>query len=50
MGCEARTLYESENGDRWHLVRDTRRGRVFVEHVASAPSGGQRTEIEIGAL
>lgn len=50
MGIETRTLYQSANGDRWQLARDVETGRVFVQHEANLPSGGRRTEIEIGAF
>lgn len=43
-----RVLYESPNGDRWLLARDSRSGRVFVRHEANVPSGGQATDMEIG--
>jgi hypothetical protein len=48
MAIEARRLYRSPNGDRWHLARDAASGRVFIRHEANEPSGGQVTEIEIG--
>ena len=48
MTTETRRLYRSANGDRWHLVRETDSGRVFIKHEANDPSGGQVTEIEIG--
>ncbi len=48
MTIETRTLYQSSNGDRWRLARDTETGRVFVQHEANLPSGGRIDEIEIG--
>jgi hypothetical protein len=45
---QTRELYSSANGDRWFLVRDSESGRVFVQHEPNRPSGGQRTQIEIG--
>jgi hypothetical protein len=50
MAVETRELYSSPNGDRWFLSRDPATGRVFVRHEANAPSGGQLTEIDIGAF
>ena len=43
-------LYQSSNGDRWRLARETETGRVFIQHQANLPSGGRVTEIEIGAF
>jgi hypothetical protein len=48
MNLETRELYCSPNGDRWYFARDPQGERVFVRHVANAPSGGQITEIDIG--
>lgn len=50
MPLLTRTLYESPNGDRWRLVRDTETGRVFVRHEANRPAGGRVSEIAIGAF
>jgi len=50
MGMQTRKLYSSPNGDRWLLVRDRDSGHVFVEHQPNQPSGGQPSEIEIGAF
>jgi hypothetical protein len=47
---EERELYGSSNGDRWFLSREPATGRVFVRHEANLPSGGQVTEIDIGAF
>ena len=43
-------LYKSPNGDSWFLARDPATGLAFVRHQANAPSGGQVTDIEIGAF
>jgi hypothetical protein len=45
----ARKLYESPNGDRWYLVRDST-GAVFVRHEANVASGGHIEHIEVGAF
>jgi hypothetical protein len=45
-----RELYNSPNGDRWLLAREPESGRVFVRHVPNVPSGGETTDIEIGAF
>jgi hypothetical protein len=45
---EHRELYSSPNGDRWLLKRDPATGNVFVRHEPNAPSGGKRTDIDIG--
>jgi hypothetical protein len=50
MTIETRTLYQIPNGDRWQLARDAETGRVFVRHEANRSSGGQVTDIEIGAF
>ncbi len=47
---QERTLYASENGDRWSLVRDTDNGRVFVRHRPNPASGGQASDTEVGAF
>jgi hypothetical protein len=49
MPLEERELYHSSNGDRWFLARDAS-GRVYIRHRANIPSGGQVTEIDIGAF
>ena len=46
---EGRELYRSPNGDSWFLRCDTN-GQAMVLHQANAPSGGKRTQIEIGAF
>ena len=45
-----RRLYRSPNGDAWFLARDPGTGLAFVRHEANQPSGGQVTDIEIGAF
>ena len=47
MPSEAKTFYESSNGDRWTVVREPATDRVFVQHQANLPSGGQVTEMEV---
>src|SRR5215831_10833304 len=46
----ASLLYQSPNGDTWFLARDPRTGLAFVRHQANTPSGGQVTDLEIGAF
>ena len=48
--AEMTPLYQSPNGDSWFLARDPATGLAFVRHQANAPSGGQVTDIEIGAF
>jgi hypothetical protein len=48
--AETRQLYRSPNGDTWFLARDPATGLAFVRHQANAPSGGQMTNIELGAF
>ena len=48
--AKARQLYRSANGDSWFLARDPATGSAFVRHQANAPSGGQVTDIELGAF
>jgi len=45
-----RQLYRSPNGDTWFLARDPATGSAFVRHEANIPSGGQVTDIELGAF
>ncbi len=47
---QTRELYGSANGDRWFLARDPSSGHVFIRHEPNAPSGGHRTDIEVGAF
>jgi hypothetical protein len=48
--AETRQLYRSPNGDSWFLAHDPATGTAFVRHQANAPSGGQVTDIELGAF
>jgi hypothetical protein len=48
--AETRQLYRSPNGDTWFLARDPATGTAVVRHQANAPSGGQVTDIELGAF
>jgi len=48
--AETRQLYRSPNGDAWFLARDPATGAAFVGHQANAPSGGNVTDIELGAF
>ena len=48
--AETRQLYRSPNGDIWFLVRDPATGTASVMDQANAPSGGQVTNIELGAF
>jgi hypothetical protein len=50
MPVDTRELYSSPNGDRWFLCCNPATGRVFIKHEANVPSGGQSTEIDIGAF
>jgi hypothetical protein len=50
VSIRVRRLYQSENGDRWYLVHDLGSGRVFVRHQPNLPSGGQPSDIELGAF
>jgi hypothetical protein len=43
-------LYRSPNGDTWFLARDPATGLGTVRHQANASSGGQATDVEIGAF
>lgn len=47
---QERTLYASENGDRWSLVLDRETGRVLVRHQPNLASGGQSSDMEVGAF
>ena len=51
MAVLTREIYRSApNGDRWLLARDPDSSRVFVRHEPNLSSGGQVTDIEIGAF
>jgi hypothetical protein len=45
-----RQLYRSPNGDIWFLAHDPATGSALVRHQANAPSGGQVTDMELGAF
>ena len=47
MQTQQRLLYASSNGDRWHLVRATDSGDVFVRHTANEASGGNVVNLAI---
>lgn len=46
----ARRLYLSPNGDTWFLARDPTTGMAFVRHQANPASGGQVTDMDLGAF
>ncbi|TPG41924.1 hypothetical protein EAH89_28165 [Roseomonas nepalensis] len=46
--AKGRLLYDSENGDRWLLIRGPEPERVFVRHEPSSASGGRMADLEIG--
>jgi hypothetical protein len=50
MSVETRELYSSANGDRWFLACEAVTERIFIKHEANVPSGGQVTDIDIGAF
>ena len=50
MSDHLRIFYESSNGDRWALGRREGADIPYVFHMANAPSGGARTQIEIGSF
>jgi hypothetical protein len=50
MTFETKELYNSPNGDRWLLVRDSDSLRVSIRHVPNPPSGGKTSDIELGAF
>jgi hypothetical protein len=41
------SIYFSQNGDRWQLIRDDVSGRAVVRHQANQSSGGQRTDLGV---
>jgi hypothetical protein len=47
---ERRELYQSPQGDTWHLGREPENGRAFIIHQPNGPSGGRLRHIEIGAF
>jgi hypothetical protein len=48
--CRMEQLYRSPNGDTWFLAHSPTTGLTFVRHQGNASSGGQVTDIEIGAF
>lgn len=48
MPVQERTLYQSENGDRWSLGHDPDAGTLFVRHQGNAASGGHCSDIGLG--
>ncbi len=48
MSLKATSLYQSQNGDHWSLMHDTRSGLRFVRHKANASSGGHVSDIPLG--
>lgn len=50
MAIRTKELYRSETGDRWLLIHDSESSRVFVRHEPNLASGGQVSDIEIGAF
>lgn len=45
---KARKLYESQDGDRWYLIRTS--GEVLVRHEANLASGGHVEHISLGSF
>src|SRR6516162_8138874 len=50
MPVRHRGLYRSANGDTWSLAREHATGSVFVRHAANPASGGQVTDMDLGAF
>src|SRR5437868_8602852 len=50
MQPDTREIYTSSNGDKWLLAREPESGRVFVKHIPNLPSGGNTSDIDIGAF
>ena len=48
--ADRRELYQSPNGDSWHLGREPTNGRAFVIHQPNGPSGGRLRHIELGTF
>lgn len=40
-------IYRSQNGDAWHLLRETPSARISVRHTANAASGGRITDLPV---
>ena len=49
MSVQTRELYHSANGDRWYLASGSAAG-VFIKHESNLASGGNISDIEIGAF
>jgi hypothetical protein len=47
---DRKELYRSPNGDAWFLTRDLSDGRAYVLHEPNLASGGQSSQLEIGAF
>jgi hypothetical protein len=50
MTFVTKEFYNSTNGDRWLLVRESDSVRVFIRHIPNLPSGGKTSDIELGAF
>jgi len=50
MPIRQRRLYRSGNGDTWFIARESATGSVFVSHEANPASGGQVTDMDLGAF
>lgn len=48
MPIQERTLYRSENSDRWSLAYSPDAGTIFVRHRANLPSGGHTSDVDLG--
>jgi hypothetical protein len=48
MAVQMRELYSSPNGDRWYLALDS--GQVFIHHEPNLPSGGEASDLDVGAF
>jgi hypothetical protein len=47
MTGQGKTLYVSENGDRWDLLRNPD-GEIFVRHTGNVSSGGHVADMGLG--
>ena len=47
MSLLTESIYESSNGDRWTLIRDTESGQMVVRHEANQASGGHTSEVKV---
>ena len=50
MPIRQRRLHRSAKGDTWSLAREPATGGVFVRHEANPASGGQATDMDLGAF